>query len=85
MEAKDYLELSPTQILKKKFKKTRTELANNANASLEEFAKFVMKKEPVYDCLDGIKKIQNSWYGKHADYRLTELMEEFKVELLNQN
>jgi len=78
----DYLKLSTVQVLKERFKSSKKELKEKQLTILEDFQSFVIKKEPLYDCPEGYKKVYRAWYGTTPDIRLTELIEQLNTETI---
>lgn len=77
----NYLKMTTVEILKERFKQVQSELKQNHSIKHRDFREYVFKKEPIYNCPVGFDKIQNAWFGRTPDLRLTELIQEFKTEL----
>lgn len=77
----NYLKTPTAQILKIRFAKVQEELKQSKCIKLGDFREFVLDKEPEYNCPEGWEKIKNTWYGKNADLRVVELIQEYKVVL----
>ena len=83
MEGTDYLELTTAQILKQRCSDVLGEIkAQKSTANLDEFSAFCLSKEPIYNCPKGLKKIRNTWYKITPDLRITELLQDYRNELL---
>jgi len=78
----NYLELTPVQILKLKFKNIQHELKNSKCIKLTDFREFVLNELPEWNTPEGWDRIKNTWYGKYADVKLTELMEQYQNILI---
>ncbi len=83
MSETDYLTLTTAQILKQRFKEIKKELRARRVIDQKQFMEFVFKKEPIYNSPEGMIKISNAWTSNVPDLRLTELIQEYKNELLN--
>jgi hypothetical protein len=75
MSNRDYLQLSTAQLLKKRFKEAKEELLQYEEVNVSQFISMVIQNEPVYNCPEGWKKIENAWYGKTPDLRCTEIIQ----------
>jgi hypothetical protein len=83
LKSMNYLTMTTVEVLKQRFKEVQTELKNKKCIKQRDFREFVFSREPQFDCPDGYDKIQNAWYGKNPNIRLTELMAEYREALLN--
>lgn len=83
MAKTDYLNQTTTQILNKRFKEVQKELKETKCVKLNDFRAFVIDKEPQYNCPEGWEAVAKAWYGKKPDLRLTELIQEYRTELLS--
>lgn len=79
----DYLHDSTIQILKKRFDEVKERMRTKFTIKLGDFREFALDKEPLFNCPEGWEKIQNAWYGKKPDIRVTELIQEYEKELNN--
>ncbi|MBI2258143.1 MAG: hypothetical protein HYU67_04500 [Flavobacteriia bacterium] len=71
---------SPTKQLKDTFKSIRDPLIEDKKISIRKFSDFVMIEDPSYESLQGLERIRNTFYGRSADYRLTELLKRYLHE-----
>ncbi len=81
MDGINYLTLTTAQILKQRFRIIKKELRARGAISQAQFMAFVFEKEPMYNSPEGMVKIANAWNSNVPDLRLTELIQEYKVEL----
>lgn len=71
----DYIELTTVELVGKRFKDAQSELREKHNLTKEEFIEFVIESEPVYNSIQGAKKIENAWKNRVPDLRLTEIIQ----------
>lgn len=74
----DFIELTTVELVGKRFKTAQGKLRSGFFLTKKEFIDWVIEKEPVYNTIEGAKKIENAWNNRVPDLRLTELI----VELL---
>lgn len=74
------LTVSATEQLKDAFKEIKQKIPDKL-ISLKLFTDFVIEKESVYDCRDGLRRIEKTYYGYIADYNLTELLKEYQSNI----
>ena len=72
--------LSANQELKNLFKKIRNELMDQDKITVRKFSDFVMVEDQRYECAEGLERIRNAFYGRSADYKLTELLKRYRDE-----
>lgn len=78
----NYLKMTTVEILRERFKLIQNELKNAKCIKQKDFREYVVKNEPIYNCAEGYDKIQNAWYGRTPDLRLTELIQSYANEIL---
>lgn len=81
MSAINYLTTSTAEILKRRFKRFKTKLQKTHKLSLKDFAEYVAKNEPSFNCYEGYESIRNVWNGRTSNLRLTELLTEYEKHL----
>ena len=78
MKEQDYIELTNSQIIQKRFTELKEQFKSSfPDSSLEDFRTIAFEAEPVYNCPKGWDKIQKAWWGKKPDLRLTEILSDF--------
>ncbi len=76
------LTVSANQQLKDAFKNVKQKIPDKL-ISLKLFTDFVIEKESEYDCREGLHRIEKTYYGYVADYKLTELLKEYQFNIEN--
>lgn len=76
----DYVKESTAEVLKKRFKEFQAK-ARKKLVKLNHYRNYVLEKEPQFNTPEGWEAIKNAWYGRSANVRLTELMEELSNTL----
>ncbi len=79
--SKQNLTISANHQLKEAFNEMRIEIIGSGKETLSKFSDFVIETHPEYNCREGIDRIRNTFYGRCADYKLTEIMKEYKAHL----
>jgi|GEM_PF-5299374 len=78
----NYSKLTATQVAKLRFHEAKLQAVQEGTTQAT-FLEFVINAEPTYNSIDGWERIKNTWLGRSADIRLTELIQEMNNELIS--